>query len=124
MENTNFGKINNMRVAGTSFRQSQIWALRGAGRAYLTLRREPHNQYDPNAIQVIAHMLTKAGTWSVFQVGYIPKDTAVWMAPAMDEGKVVRINRYAIVGGYAGRKTMGIRMNLVHELPSVATLNA
>ena len=44
----------------------------------LTLRREPHNEHDPNAVAV----LTASGA----QAGWVPREVAVAIAPALDAG--------------------------------------
>lgn len=117
MKNTKkvFGKTY-FNVAGTSFgnRQGYLWGLRKAESAFLMLRREPKNEHDPNAIQVIAHAISKSGKPYNMCIGYIPKDKAVWMAKAMDAGKVVRVYNYKVVGGK--NTTLGVEMKVVHEL--------
>lgn len=47
----------------------------------LILRREPTNEYDPNAVQVIAMV-------GMFEevAGYLPKKEAAELAPIMDAG--------------------------------------
>jgi hypothetical protein len=47
--------------------------------AALTLRREPDNEHDPNAIAV----LTAAGD----QAGWVPREVAADVAPALDAGR-------------------------------------
>ena len=111
-----FGK-SNMNVAGTSYkdRQGKLMCLRKAESAFLTLRREPKNEHDACAIQVIAHTTAKSGKKSVFCIGYIPADKAdTWMAKAMDAGKIVRIAKYNVVGG--GKTTLGCEITVNHEL--------
>jgi hypothetical protein len=46
--------------------------------AALELRRDPGNEHDPNAIQVWAGGV---------QIGWVPRDTAVAVAPALDAGE-------------------------------------
>lgn len=106
----------NMSVAGTTFenRQGKLQNLRKAEKAFLTLRRQPKNPHDENAIQVMAHIVTKKGTKSVFCIGYIPKDKALWMAPAMDKGKIVRVSKFEVVGG--GKASIGCKIAVNHEL--------
>lgn len=112
-----FTKINNVKVAGTSFKQEQVWALRKAEKAYLTLRREPANERDPKAIKVLAHAVSKGGKKSVYCVGYIPKNKNIYLADDMDAGRIVRVTKdWAFVGGYDG-KTLGLRINLTRQLP-------
>jgi HIRAN domain len=44
----------------------------------LELRRDPGNEHDPNAIQVLS-----AGA----QLGWVPRELAEWLAPALDGGE-------------------------------------
>ena len=119
-----FGKMT-IKVAGTTFdgRQGKLFALKKAEREgqekiFLTLRREPRNERDRNAIAVLAHTAK-----SVFKIGYIPADVALWLAPKMDAGLIARC--YAckdgegrpmsyVTGG--GRLNMGAKFTLIHEL--------
>lgn len=112
---TFFAKIKNIKLAGSSFRQEQLWALRKAEKAFLTLRREPNNEYDKNAIQVLAHAVSKNGKASVYLVGYIPKNMAVWLAKHMDMGLIARVCNYKIVGGYDNKK-LGLRFDAIHQM--------
>jgi hypothetical protein len=43
----------------------------------LTLDREPENPYDANAIRVL---------YAEEHIGYIARESAVWIAPELDEG--------------------------------------
>lgn len=110
MTQTIFAKIVDVKLAGPSFYQEQLWALRKADKAYLTLRREPNNKHDANAIQVLAHAISKNGKQSVYQIGYVPKNMAVWLAKAMDKNMIVRF-----VGEY-NKKTLGLRFDVVHQM--------
>lgn len=49
----------------------------------ISLRREPENQYDPNAIAVLLNDKI---------AGYLPAKIAALLAPIMDEGKTVSVN--------------------------------
>lgn len=110
-----FGKAN-MNIAGTTFngRQGKIWALRKAKSAFLTVRRDPNNEFDKNAVKVLAHITTVNNAKSVFEIGYIPKEKAEWVAKAMDDGKIVRISKYEVVGG--GKASLGVKITIAHEL--------
>lgn len=59
----------------------------------LTLKRDPKNQYDSNAIKVYAE-----GE----HIGYISKDLAKDLAPKMDKGVVVTASIDEITGGEDG----------------------
>lgn len=110
-----FGKAK-MNVAGTTFenRQGKLHTLRKAESAYLTLRRQPKNEKDENAVQVIAHTVSKNGKKSVFAIGYIPTNKAVWLAPAMDAGKICRVTSFKVIGG--GKTNLGCEITISHEL--------
>lgn len=101
-----------MPVAGISFngRQGVAWGFRKAsnanGKSWLELRRESTNEYDENAIAVIAHTETFHA-----QVGYVPKELAGQLAPIMDAGGKLRISAYNFVGGYKGR-ALGMRLTV------------
>lgn len=119
MTNKTFGKIE-IAVAGVTFenRQGKLWNLRKAENAgqnvYCSLRREPKNERDTNAIAVIAHTEN-----SNFKIGYVPANVACWLAKRMDNGLVVRA--YAtdkgakFVHGNKGQN-LGVALKVVYEL--------
>ena len=113
-----FGKAK-MNVTGTTFenRQGKLQNLRKAESAFLTVRRDKKNENDENAVKVLAHTVSKNGKRSVFCIGYIPADKAVWVGPALDAGKIVRITNFKVVGG--GKATLGCQITLAHELYEV-----
>lgn len=43
----------------------------------ITLTRDPENEHDSNAIQVLAEDI---------MIGFVEKDVALWLAPRMDSG--------------------------------------
>ncbi len=73
-------------LVGAHFRGADIKALvqtfhpGSPSSADLSLRREPDNQFDPNAIQVLFENL---------HVGYIEASVAAWMAGHLDDGMEV-----------------------------------
>jgi hypothetical protein len=70
-----------LRVAGVAGARFQPVALEGDAAAPgrpLALRRDPHNEHDPNAVAVLA-----GGE----QVGWVPRELAVEIAPALDAGE-------------------------------------
>jgi hypothetical protein len=69
-------------IAGTTDHKSRV----RAGEA-MRLRREPDNQHDPNAIRV---QNSRSRT-----VGYLPRKTAAWLAPLIDDGRV-RVEGYVL----------------------------
>lgn len=50
----------------------------------ISLRREPENRHDENAIAVIV----QEKPWKGMKVGYVPRQTASEIAPRLDRGKV------------------------------------
>ena len=112
-----FGQKKNINVAGVTFsgRQGKLWNLKAnsASGVYVTLRREPDNKYDSNAIKVIAHIPAKR---SHFEIGYVPKDLAFWLAPHMDANKIIRTSNVRVIGGYGKKATLGCLFNLAYEL--------
>lgn len=119
--NKTFGKAN-MNVAGISFsnRQAKIHALKKAETAFLTLRRERNNPHDANAIQVLAHICNH-GKQTVFCIGYIPRNKALWLAKKMDDGQIVRVSDYRLTGG--GRVNYGCTLTILHELNTAPATN-
>ncbi len=55
----------------------------------VVLERDPSNEYDPNAIRVIAN-----GHW----IGFVPRDTARDLAPLLDEGIPFKAKIQAVRG--------------------------
>jgi hypothetical protein len=67
-------------VAGAArFHDEVLQSDEVAPGAVLTLRRDPGNEHDPNAIAV----LTAAGA----QAGWVPREVAAAVAPALDAGE-------------------------------------
>lgn len=81
-------------VRGIQFRppeaQDVAYTL-GVGET-VKLEREPDNQYDPNAVRIL---------YEDTFIGYVHKDVAQELSPALEEGK--SFNAY--VAGYDGRGT-------------------
>lgn len=114
-----FGKILT-KTAGTTFdgRQGKLWNVRKAadrGEPIVTmLRREPENPYDSNAIAVLVQAGRKG---TVAKVGYVPANTAFWLAKKMDAGLVVRAFKGVVTGGSGKAKTLGFAFEICHEIP-------
>ena len=107
-------KENNMKslgiipIVGARYRgmsQRQIQNLEGET---VTLKREPSNQFDPNAIMCYASV-----DGDEMHIGYIPADKAKHLAPQMDEG----LDLYAIVTATFPSK-MGIKAELFEVEPA------
>jgi hypothetical protein len=75
----------------------------------LTLKSEPHNQYDPNAVAV----LTRNGE----QIGYLSRDRALFLKPYLDSagGALPAVIR-EITGGTKEKPDLGV--NISAELPN------
>lgn len=53
----------------------------------LVLVREPDNRFDPNAIEIQGEL--PGFSDGLIKFGYIPKQTALWMAKLLDAGAVL-----------------------------------
>lgn len=58
----------------------------------VTLKREPSNRFDPNAIEVFVAMPAVAGgpLSEPMKLGYVPRQVALWLAKLLDAGIVVK----------------------------------
>lgn len=88
------------KVAGTSRRQHVAQTLRAGDR--LTLRRDPSNQADPNAVMV----LTPAG----LQVGFLYRGRAAQICEQMDAGARYRCTVLNVTGHNHG--TLGVNIEV------------
>lgn len=95
----------NTKLAGSSFRQDNIKKLIPGQR--LQLVREPKNQYDPNALAVFNES---------DQVGYINKELAAKLSPAIDSKAVdYTCTVTNITGGTADKPTLGVNILLQNK---------
>ena len=102
-----------VRVSGTTFenRQERLEFLKRFRLEDLsvTLEREPNNQYDRNAIQVVVHIkLIRKKT----VIGYIPKGLARELSKVMDIGVQLKASLMQIIGGYSYKETLGALVNI------------
>ncbi len=97
------------KIAGVSFegRQDTVGGLRVG--VELDLIREPHNEYDPNAIAV---------RYGALPLGYLKKGIAAHLAPLIDAGARYRARIASLTGG--GAKHRGV--NIFVERDAVATI--
>ena len=74
-----------VQVVGMHFRgpEAKDYAANLEAGAVLYLEREDDNQYDVNAIKVMAPGVNGAPMW---HLGYINKDNAAWISPDLDDG--------------------------------------
>lgn len=93
-------KFAHVKLVGTHFRGIDAKACVSAFEkgTLVSLRREPENEYDPNAIQVLYGPPAEP-----LHVGYIDKDVAAFLAPRMDEGAATTAT---VVDFLQGGKTM------------------
>lgn len=103
------------KIAGVTFdgRQRLIYELKRRGEldsgTELVLKREPHNQYDSNAIAVLTH--------NGDHLGYIPRETAACLAADLDSGKTYGACVSDVTGGDVGT-VFGINIkieNIVYD---------
>ena len=75
----------------------------------VTLKREPDNQYDSNAVQIVVHIhpLSKRTV-----IGYVPKELARELAKVMDMGIQVKATLKQIIGGYSYKEMLGALVNI------------
>lgn len=90
------------KIVGTSFRGNDLTEL--SKEAQLTLKREPENQFDSNAIAIYS---------DVDHIGYIKKELAAELAPKMDKGTKITAKISEITGGTEDKKNIGINIRLV-----------
>lgn len=99
----------NFRAAGVTFGKRQGYLAHLCKHSIpdlrFTLKREPRNPHDPNAICVMAHAGGKT-----MDVGYVPRELAAQVAPVMDNGTFVKIDNYSITGGKG--YTYGLGLNI------------
>ncbi|MGN0553431.1 MAG: HIRAN domain-containing protein [Oscillospiraceae bacterium] len=87
-----------VKIKGTSRRQSELEKLSSVNPADIsvTLRREPHNSHDSNAIAVYAALTNHR----VFFIGYLPRAIASVLAPLFDKGKEPQAKAFRVTGGF------------------------
>ena len=102
-----------IRAAGTTFdnRQERLGFLKQfkPDDLSVTLEREPDNEYDNNAIQIVVHIhsLSKRTV-----IGYVPKELARELAKVIDMGIQVKASLMQIIGGYSYKETLGALINI------------
>ena len=72
-------------------------------------RREPNNQYDGNAIQILV-MIKSLRKYTV--IGYVPQMVSEQMAAVMDKGIKVNAGLLGIIGGYSCKENMGLLVSM------------
>ena len=72
-------------------------------------RREPDNQYDINAIQILV-MIKSLRKYTV--IGYVPRTVSEQMAAVMDKGIKVNAGLLGIIGGYSYKENLGLLVSM------------
>ena len=102
-----------VRVAGTTFenRQERLQLLRQFHQNDLTvtLEREPDNEFDNNAIQIIVH-IKPISCRTV--IGYLPKELARELSKVIDIGIQVKASLIQIIGGYSYKEMLGALIDI------------
>lgn len=98
----------NSKLVGVTFEGRQEVIALLAGDEPLRTRREPENEYDPNAVAVDVLI---AETWQ--PIGYIAKDKNKDICAAMDAGNEVVISIASLTGG--GSKSFGVNIALAYD---------
>ena len=100
----------NTKVAGTSFHKNGLEGLFVG--AQLEITREPTNAHDPNAIMV--------SQLDGRQVGYLNKELAAAIAPAMDAGLVNYTAKVTqLTGGTEDKPNQGVNILLESSRPDM-----
>jgi len=94
--------IYTLNIVGESYRQDAI-KLCHEGESII-LKREPNNQYDPNAVAV----LREDGS----QIGYLSKFDAEWVSRIIDRGTKVLARIKYIRGGTPDKPSLGVLIEI------------
>ncbi len=113
------------KIRGVTFRGAQgiIRRCCHPGDA-LTLRRESQNPKDRNAIQIRRLIYRDNGRAVGEQLGYVSRDLAADLAPAMDAGvwTIARITE--LTGGVTGWEGISVGVNIQIEVYKLAVVKA
>ena len=102
-----------VRVVGTTFenRQERLQFLKQFHQNDLTvtLEREPDNEFDNNAIQIIVHIKPISRRTVI---GYLPKELARELSKVIDIGIQVKASLIQIIGGYSYKEMLGALIDI------------
>lgn len=102
-----------VRAAGTTFenRQERLQFLKQFQPEDLsvTLKREPGNKFDSNAIQIVVHIKPISRKTVI---GYVPRGLAKELAKVMDAGIHAAASLVQIIGGYGYKESLGALVNI------------
>ena len=91
-----------VRVVGVTYEGRQQLLEHVEAGMILSLKREPENMYDHNAIRVVHENST---------LGYIPKELARYYAPTMDSGDILLARIRKVY--YTGNNVCGTTIDLL-----------
>ena len=102
-----------VRATGTTFenRQERLQFLKQFHLSDLTvtLEREPDNEFDSNAIQIVVHIKPIRRRTVI---GYVPKGLARELSKVLDMGIQVKATLMQIIGGYGWKESLGALINI------------
>ena len=102
-----------VRVVGTTFenRQERLQFLKQfhLNDLTVTLKREPDNEFDSNAIQIIVHIKPILRRTVI---GYLPKELARELSKVIDIGIQVKASSIQIIGGYSYKEMLGALIDI------------
>ena len=75
----------------------------------VTLEREPDNEFDNNAIQIIVHIKPISRRTVI---GYLPKELARELSKVIDIGIQVKASLIQIIGGYSYKEMLGALIDI------------
>ncbi len=104
----------NSKLVGVTFEGRQDIISNLHGDEEVRFRREPENEYDPNAVAVdVAVERNAEGDRDWHPIGYIAKDKNSELAKLLTEGKEAEIRITSITGGEG--KSYGVNVYIEHE---------
>ena len=102
-----------VRAAGTTFenRQERLQFLKQfhLNDLAVTLEREPDNEFDSNAIQIIVHIKPISRRTVI---GYVPKELAKELSKVIDMGIPVKASLIQIIGGNRYKEAFGALIDI------------
>lgn len=99
-----------VKVVGVQRRRRQVESFVSGRNQRITLRREPDNPSDPNAIRVLGTWLDDEGHEHTAELGYLPRDEAAVIAEvAPDKPLAATIQRMFLP---RGDKSPGLRLDI------------
>lgn len=110
------------KVAGVSHKNRNGTARQELIKRYcikgrrVELRREPSNQYDPNAVAVFIVTRELLFFRKTYQIGYLNGELAETISAELAEGNTVRCSVADVTGESQGWPTRGVNLSItIHE---------